>query len=98
MYFPVLRNIVALSLLTTAAVNADPSKENFYAQAKRMVIRLERKLATGTYTPVGTAFFVIDEQNNTFVVTARHVASLGVDLRARVPTLLASDGKTTDVI
>jgi hypothetical protein len=98
MFFPVLRNIIAFSLLTAAGLHADLSKENFYNQAKRMVIRLERRLPNGIYAPVGTAFFVSDEQNSLFVVTARHVASLGVDLRARVPTLLIAGGKTTDVI
>jgi len=89
--------LFSLSLATGAALHAQPSKENFYTQAERLVIHLERALPTGGYGPVGTGFFVRNEQNENFVVTARHVASLGVDLRARVPALLKTTGKT-DVI
>ena len=88
--------MLALNLAAVALL-AQASKENFYTQAERLVIHLERSLPTGGYTPVGTGFFVRNEQNEIFVVTARHVASLGVDLRARVPALLIATGKT-DVV
>jgi S1-C subfamily serine protease len=91
--------LIGLLSLSLAAVTlpAQNSKETFYTQAERMVIHLERALPTGGYSPVGTGFFVRNEQNEGFVVTARHVASLGVDLRARVPTYITASGKT-DVV
>ena len=94
-----VRSLKLTFLLVAAAAVAlaQPSKETFYTQAKRMIIRLEYKLPSDVYASAGTGFFVQDEQNNIFVVTASHVASLGVNLRARVPSLL-SDGKATDVI
>jgi hypothetical protein len=88
--------LLSLSLAAVVLL-AQPSKENFYTQAERLVIHLERSLPTGGYAPVGTGFFVRNEQNEGFVVTARHVASLGFDLRARVPSMLSATGKT-DVV
>jgi hypothetical protein len=86
-----------IALVPAGTVFGQASKESFYTQAERNVIRLERMLPTGEPTPVGTGFFVRDEANNFFVVTARHVASLGFDLRALVPTFLTATGKT-DVV
>ena len=80
--------------LTTSTLLAQPSKENFYTQAERLVIHLERALPSGGFAPVGTGFFVQNEQNELFVVAPRHIASAGVDLRARVPTLLTASAKT----
>jgi S1-C subfamily serine protease len=88
---------VLLVVIHVATLTGQSSKESFYTQAERRVIRLEQTLPSGGHSPVGTGFFVQDETNQLFVVTARHVASLGLDLRARVPTLLKTTGKT-DVV
>ncbi len=88
---------ILLINISAATLTAQPSKENFYTQAERMVIHLERAGPSGGYVPVGTGFFVRNEKNDLFVVTARHVAGIGADLRARVPTSLVLDGKT-DVV
>jgi hypothetical protein len=91
-----LIGVVSLNL-AAATLLAQTGKENLYTQAERGVIHLERALPAGGYGPVGTGFFVANEQNALFVVTARHIASIGVDLRARVATRLTSTGKT-DVV
>src|ERR1017187_10287187 len=101
-----MRPVDVINLLLWVAVvldgsvfvsRAQPSKENFYTQAQRLVIRLERLLPSGDYAPVGTGFFVRNDEDSLFVVTARHIASLGADLRARVPTVMNATGKT-DVV
>jgi S1-C subfamily serine protease len=86
--------LLLLTSFTSTALVAQPSKENLYKQAERLVIHLEASSPKGEYVPAGTGFFVRDEQNEVFVVTARHVATFGLDLRARVPTLLTANGKT----
>ena len=64
-----VRSLKLTFLLVAAAAVAlaQPSKETFYTQAKRMIIRLEYKLPSDVYASAGTGFFVQDEQNNIFV-------------------------------
>lgn len=86
---------LVLYLLPIQTAFSQPSKEPFYTQMERTVIRLELA-QNGGYVPAGTGFFVRYNKDRLFVVTARHVASLG-NLRARVSTRLESTS-TTDVI
>src|SRR5579863_7304395 len=85
---------MALPVLGPIVCSGETSKESFYTQAERLVVRLEQTLPSGQHAPVGTGFFVQDEANHFFIVTARHVASAGLDLRALVPTFLSATGKT----
>ena len=72
----------------------DRSKEAFYIQSSRVVIRLEQSIPSGGFKPAGTGFFVQDETGQLYLVTARHVADGSGDLRSRVPVLNASTSKT----
>lgn len=88
------------------------SSEPLYAQLSRAVIRLERPVVRAgseavpgmpRYEPHGTAFFVElpsspgSDRYVIYLVTARHVADVAVELRARVSTQRL-DNESTDVI
>jgi S1-C subfamily serine protease len=70
-----------------------PSKEPTYVQIERNTVRLEMKVG-GKYIPQGTGFFVKDDKESLFIVTARHVVVGAGVLRARVPSLVTATNKT----
>lgn len=82
----------------TLAFGFEPSKEQTYVQIGRLTIRLEMKNASGSYISQGTGFFVEDEKNQLFIVTARHVVVGSGTLRARVPSLVKATEKTEMVV
>ena len=88
------KNIVVAFGIVAQALRADTSKEAFYTQASRMVVRLEQVLPNGGLKLMGTGFFVNNEKSELFIVTARHVVDCKCDLRARVSSLLIATGKT----
>ena len=96
-------SLIFLALLILSShLLAQKSKEPFYTQTTRGVIRLEHYediKKEGQTNPSrvrkrdGTGFFVLTP-DALFVVTAAHVARKDYDLHARVPVLLDSTGET----
>ena len=89
-------------LILSSHLSAQKSKEPFYTQTTRAVIRLEHYediKKEGQTNPSrvrksdGTGFFVLTP-DALFVVTAAHVARKDYDLHARVPVLLDPTGET----
>jgi hypothetical protein len=85
---------------------AQPSTELLHIQASRGIFRLEHEevvLRAGQERPEarvisdGTAF-PVRHNGQIFLVTARHVAALPYDLRARVPTRRNDTGMTEVVV
>ncbi len=73
---------------------AAPPREPLHVQASRAVFRLEHLDKDATeHAPDGTAF-VIRWRDELYLVTARHVAEMPYDLRARVPSRRADNGET----
>jgi S1-C subfamily serine protease len=73
---------------------ADPSKEQPFVQIERMTVRLEMKNPAGNWVSQGTGFFVNDEKDNIYIVTARHVVTGSGKMHARVPSINTVSGKT----
>ncbi len=70
------------------------SKEPPFVQIERLTVRLEVRNPAGEFISQGTGFFVTNEKRELFIVTARHVVVGSGYLRARVPSLVNSTGKT----
>jgi hypothetical protein len=90
--------ITGLVLSSSLASSLDGSKEQVFIQIERLTVRLEMKNNNGQYESRGTGFFVLDEKNQLYIVTARHVVLGAGNLRARVPSLVIANGKTENVV
>src|ERR1700728_130968 len=88
------RLLVVVALISARILCAETSKEAFYIQASRMVVRIDQDLGNGTVKLLGTGFFVQDEKGQLYIVSARHVVDCHCDLRARVPALVKATRKT----
>src|SRR4030043_700955 len=83
---------ISIIFLFAISVKAEESKENFYEQISRAVIRLEHieqikkegsNIIETKNIPDGTAFFVASV-NDLYLVSARHVVEKSYNLHARV--------------
>ncbi len=96
----VVATAIVLFAICASLPRAEDAAEPLYAQAGRLVFRLEHKEVVARpgqptpesrLVPDGTAF-VLGHRGRLFLVTARHVAERAYDLRARVPSKRDDDG------